>query len=618
MSGSGRQPVNWRLWAVSFIMLVLAVVQISSEAVPSSYYDSTRISNTSSVVSSISSTSGGLCVDADDCDDGCACARNNSLFECYNYFLIDYYVTDQCAFDGMHWLSAPLISAWALFLAYMMLSTTDQWFCESIAQISNSFGFSNYIGGVLFLAFGNGAPTTFTATVAFAHKEAQFAVNILVGAGCFLLMVVMGGIALTHRKQAISRRPFFRDIIFYVICMTSLALIAYFDYLKTWICCIVLVFFILFIAFLVTSRFIYQNYYRKKEPRSLFDTTYVTEDTCGIQGSPYDAPPLNELDFIYSFRGWGRKPSKRLSPPNLPNMYISGSLQFRGSETVFYKRFLWRLAQAISWHDKSLLGKIFYVLLAPSLFIRHCSIPPLSLDEFGSIFFIAMCCINCPLLILLCTPQYNYKIDVGIVIPVWLLLVIIGIFVAPFVCILCQMPKTKKYYGKVVAFPAFLMSGIWLYLLASEFVSSIRSVGGVVGVSDTILGLTIIVWGTCIIDLIANVIVAKNGITRMAVGATLISAIITWSVSVGVGGLISSIRTHNGGTDLCLPSNLLIAFVALGFVILVHVIVIPVFRFRLIRQYGIALIALYGVLSVLLILVEALHNDMGIPSYHCN
>ncbi|MBA0590813.1 hypothetical protein Gorai_019505 [Gossypium raimondii] len=57
----------------------------------------------------------------------------------------------------------------------------------------------------------------------------------------------------------------------------------------------------------------------------------------------------------------------------------------------------------------------------------------------------------------------------------------------------------------------FIMSVIWSYITAQELVGLLISLGYILGISHTILGLTALAWGNSLGDLITNLTMALNG-----------------------------------------------------------------------------------------------------------
>eukprot|EP00054_Salpingoeca_dolichothecata_P026520 m.190065 g.190065 ORF g.190065 m.190065 type:complete len:68 (+) comp25681_c0_seq11:19-222(+) len=48
------------------------------------------------------------------------------------------------------------------------------------------------------------------------------------------------------------------------------------------------------------------------------------------------------------------------------------------------------------------------------------------------------------------------------------------------------------------AFVGFIVSVIWIYIVANEIVNLLQTLGRLVGIGDAILGLTVLAWGNSI------------------------------------------------------------------------------------------------------------------------
>jgi sodium/potassium/calcium exchanger 6 len=79
--------------------------------------------------------------------------------------------------------------------------------------------------------------------------------------------------------------------------------------------------------------------------------------------------------------------------------------------------------------------------------------------------------------------------------------------------------KKPPKWQPILAFIGFVISVGWIYLIANEIVSLLKAVGIEFGISDAILGLTVLAWGTSIGDMVADIAIAKQGYPRMGFSA---------------------------------------------------------------------------------------------------
>lgn len=62
------------------------------------------------------------------------------------------------------------------------------------------------------------------------------------------------------------------------------------------------------------------------------------------------------------------------------------------------------------------------------------------------------------------------------------------------------------------------MSILWIYIIANEMVDLLTSLGVILQVSDAILSITVLSWGNSLSDLVADVLIARQGFVEMALG----------------------------------------------------------------------------------------------------
>ncbi|UYV71767.1 SLC8B1 [Cordylochernes scorpioides] len=78
---------------------------------------------------------------------------------------------------------------------------------------------------------------------------------------------------------------------------------------------------------------------------------------------------------------------------------------------------------------------------------------------------------------------------------------------------------TPPPYHLAFAYLGFLVSVVWIYCIANEIVVLLQAIGVVFNLSDTIIGLTILAWGNCLLDFLSNIAVARKGFPRMGIAA---------------------------------------------------------------------------------------------------
>lgn len=65
----------------------------------------------------------------------------------------------------------------------------------------------------------------------------------------------------------------------------------------------------------------------------------------------------------------------------------------------------------------------------------------------------------------------------------------------------------------------FIVSIFWNYLIANELVNLLQAAGRILSIADILLGATILTWGNCVSDFVADSTLAASGQARVAMGA---------------------------------------------------------------------------------------------------
>ncbi|XP_022605275.1 sodium/potassium/calcium exchanger 1-like [Seriola dumerili] len=182
--------------------------------------------------------------------------------------------------------------------------------------------------------------------------------------------------------------------------------------------------------------------------------------------------------------------------------------------------------------------------------------------------------------------QATYLFLLPIVFPLWL-----------------TLPDVRNLASRRYFVMTFIGSILWIGVFSYLMVWWAHQVGETVGISEEIMGLTILAAGTSIPDLITSVIVARKGLGDMAVSSSVGSNIFDITVGLPVPWLIYTLL--NNGKPVTVSSNGLFCAIVLLFLMLIFVIVsIAACRWKMSRMLGLTMFVLYFVFLVLSVLLE--------------
>ncbi|KAL7402425.1 hypothetical protein ABVT39_014793 [Epinephelus coioides] len=158
--------------------------------------------------------------------------------------------------------------------------------------------------------------------------------------------------------------------------------------------------------------------------------------------------------------------------------------------------------------------------------------------------------------------------------------------------------KSRKFFAMT-----FLGSILWIAIFSYLMVWWAHQVGETIGISEEIMGLTILAAGTSIPDLITSVIVARKGLGDMAVSSSVGSNIFDITVGLPVPWLLYS-STHGFG-PVAVSSNGLFCAIVLLFIMLLFVIIsIASCKWRMNKLLGFTMFLLYFIFLVLSVMLE--------------
>lgn len=158
-----------------------------------------------------------------------------------------------------------------------------------------------------------------------------------------------------------------------------------------------------------------------------------------------------------------------------------------------------------------------------------------------------------------------------------------------------------------LAFLGFLVAISWIATIATEVVSLLKTLGVILNISDSLLGLTVFAVGNSLGDLVADITVARLGYPVMALSACFGGPMLNILLGIGLGGLY---MTLNGGNkqrhneivsptgapyEIAISKVLVISGATLLVILVGLLIVVPLNHWRMDRKIGWGLVAVWCV-----------------------
>ncbi|KAM7396782.1 hypothetical protein PAMP_019794 [Pampus punctatissimus] len=182
--------------------------------------------------------------------------------------------------------------------------------------------------------------------------------------------------------------------------------------------------------------------------------------------------------------------------------------------------------------------------------------------------------------------QATYLFLLPIVFPLWL-----------------TVPDVRNQKSRRFFVGTFLGSILWIGIFSYLMVWWAHQVGETIGISEEIMGLTILAAGTSIPDLITSVIVARKGLGDMAVSSSVGSNIFDITVGLPIPWLLYS--SFHGFVPVAVSSNGLFCAIVLLFLMLLFVIIsIATCKWKMNKVLGATMFLLYFIFLVLSVMLE--------------
>ncbi|XP_059692537.1 sodium/potassium/calcium exchanger 2 isoform X1 [Haemorhous mexicanus] len=480
-------------------------------------------------------------------------------------------------------------------MIYMFIALAivcDEFFVPSLTVITEKLAISDDVAGATFMAAGGSAPELFTSLIGVFISHSNVGIGTIVGSAVFNILFVIGMCALFSKEILnLTWWPLFRDMSFYIIDLILLIIFFLDNFIMWWESITLLTAYFFYVTFMkfnvqveeLVKKFLNRNKVEKvttdaegKSPNAgdKDDQTLTTKPRLQRGGSSASLHNSLMRNSIFQLMIHTLDPlaeGKFKERASILHKIAKKKCQVEDSERQ----------NGAANHEKG--AKVEVAVTPPSDSgpvqngIAH-NVDENEEDEEEQPLSLAW-----PE-----TPrkQVTYLLVLPIVFPLWATL--------PDV----RKPTSRKF------FPITFFGSIsWIAFFSYLMVWWAHQVGETIGITEEIMGLTILAAGTSIPDLITSVIVARKGLGDMAVSSSVGSNIFDITVGLPLPWLLYAVV--NGFAPVTVSSNGLFCAIVLLFIMLLFVILsIASCKWRMNKILGFLMFGLYFVFLIVSVLLE--------------
>ncbi|XP_063026050.1 sodium/potassium/calcium exchanger 1 [Melospiza melodia melodia] len=526
------------------------------------------------------------------------------------------------------WVVLHIFGMMYVFVALAIVC--DEYFVPALGVITEKLEISEDVAGATFMAAGGSAPELFTSLIGVFISHSNVGIGTIVGSAVFNILFVIGTCALFSRQILhLTWWPLFRDITFYIVDLLMLILFFLDSVIDWWESLLLLTAYATYVFTMKHNVFLEQwvkqelkkklnavqaasaQHMRKKTSRAVVDDgTTKPPDVRKLQPGPalqrgsssaslhnsqmrgtivqlmiHTLDPLAEAKFkdrvdtlsklakakAETLEGQGSQPGEcRKSQHSPSNVQVTPATESEPSKDTQKADVPQDGQPPLSSSDTSDDSSSESQEDSDSDSTEsEENDEPLSLEWPESR-----------------TKQAIYLFLFPIVFPLW-----------------STLPDVRNSESKKFFVITFFGSILWIAAFSYLMVWWAHQVGETIGISEEIMGLTILAAGTSIPDLITSVIVARKGLGDMAVSSSVGSNIFDITVGLPVPWFLFSI--FNGLSPVAVSSNGLFCAIVLLFLMLLFVIIsIAICKWKMNKLLGLTMFALYFVFLIISVMLE--------------
>ncbi|XP_048787639.1 sodium/potassium/calcium exchanger 2 isoform X2 [Lagopus muta] len=481
-------------------------------------------------------------------------------------------------------------------MIYMFIALAivcDEFFVPSLTVITEKLSISDDVAGATFMAAGGSAPELFTSLIGVFISHSNVGIGTIVGSAVFNILFVIGMCALFSREILnLTWWPLFRDVSFYIVDLILLIIFFLDNLIMWWESLTLLTAYFCYVTFMKfnvqveewVKKILNRNKVEKastgdaegKSPTSgdKDDQTLTTKPRLQRGGSSASLHNSLMRNSIFQLMIHTLDPlaeGKFKERASILHKIAKKKCQVEDSERQ----------NGAANHEKG--AKVEVAVTPPSDSgpvqngIAHNVDEENEEDEDQPL---SLAWPDTP------RKQLTYLLVLPIVFPLWVSL--------PDV----RNPRSRKF------FPITFFGSIsWIAFFSYLMVWWAHQVGETIGISEEIMGLTILAAGTSIPDLITSVIVARKGLGDMAVSSSVGSNIFDITVGLPLPWLLYAVI--NNFSPVTVSSNGLFCAIVLLFIMLLFVILSIAFcKWRMNKFLGFLMFGLYFVFLIVSVLLE--------------
>uniref|UniRef100_A0A452IQS6 Sodium/potassium/calcium exchanger 1 n=1 Tax=Gopherus agassizii TaxID=38772 RepID=A0A452IQS6_9SAUR len=496
------------------------------------------------------------------------------------------------------WVILHIFGMMYVFVALAIVC--DEYFVPALDVITEKLQISDDVAGATFMAAGGSAPELFTSLIGVFISHSNVGIGTIVGSAVFNILFVIGTCALFSREILhLTWWPLFRDVLFYILDLLMLILFFLDSFIVWWESILLLSAYALYVLTMKWN--VHLEQWVKEQVNKTRNTVKAaaSEDTKKQGNGSVARDGAKHSDD-----------SKRLElMPSLQRGGSSASLHNSHMRTTIFQLMIHTL-DPLAEENKAEAELATTVQVTPAsdsnLSVEEdehsVDTPPggqLSPDIEGSSSEEEEDCDDEsedeeeendePLSLKwpeTRRKQAIYLFLLPVVFPLWL--------TVPDV----RNPRSRNFFAIT-----FLGAIAWIAAFSYLMVWWAHQVGETIGISEEIMGLTILAAGTSIPDLITSVIVARKGLGDMAVSSSVGSNIFDITVGLPVPWFLYSV--FNGLSPVAVSSNGLFCAIVLLFLMLLFVIIsIALSKWKMNKLLGLTMFALYFVFLIISVMLE--------------